>query len=151
MTDKPRPTVRVSLGSASLLAAATAAAGTLNTALASFLLGKPFGVGPDDVRAELTRVRNAGVAAISAAAEASESEAELDLDRVAAAAFDTVEGALRLALRSVEVVRRAGVGPWTDGELEGLQETVEAIAELLPGRGQEPGRQPSGAMAGRNR
>ncbi len=132
MGEETRPTVRVSLESASLLAATTAAAGALNTAVTSYLFGRPAAVGAGDARAALRRVRNAGVAAISAVAEASESEAELDLDRVAAAARDTVQGALWLAHRSLEVVRRAEAGPWTEGELEGLQGTIEEIAKLLP-------------------
>ena len=132
MADEPVPTVRVTLESASILAAATGAAGALNTALATFLLGEPFGVGADNVRAELTSVRNAGVAAITAAAQASESEVELDLDRVAAAAFGTVEGALWLVLRCLDGVRRLGPGPLAEGDVERLRETVESIAELLP-------------------
>ena len=138
MPEETQPTIRVTLESASLLAAATAAAGTLNTALATFLLGEPFGVGADSVRAELTSARDAGLAAISAAAQVSESKAELDLDLVAAAAFDTMEDALGLVLRSLAVVRRAGVGRSTERQLEQLRGTVEGIVKVMAGRGQEP-------------
>ena len=137
--DEPQPTVRVSVESGILLASAMGAAGALNTALASFLLSEPS-VRED--HAELTRVRNAGVWAITTAYEASDSDQVLDLDLVAAAALDTVRDALWLAHRALEVVRRRDVGPWSEAEVERLAGTIEAIAELVPGRGSGAGSGP---------
>ncbi len=133
MTDEPIPIVRVSLESASRLAAATGAAGALNTAVASFLLGDPFHLGVGEVAAELTRVRDAGLSAVRAAQVASAAEDGIDLDLVAEAAGETVDGALWLALRWLEGVRRLGLEPSAEAEVERLQGAVEAIAPLLSG------------------
>ncbi len=138
MADEPRPIVRLSLESASRLAAATAAAGAFNTTLASFLLGDPFGVGDGDAAVELTRVRDAGVSALRAAQAVSAAEDGVDLDLVAEAAGETVAGTLWLALRCLEMARRAGAG--AEGEVARLEETVRAIAELLPGADSPPTR-----------
>ncbi len=132
MAEEPQPIVRVSLESATALAAVTGAAGTLNTALASFLLGDPFRAGGGDVGGELTRRRNAGIAAISAAAVASDSDEVLDLDLVAEAAVETANDALWLVLRCLDGARRLGLEPFAEPEVERLREVVEAIAELLP-------------------
>ncbi len=133
MADEPIPTVRVSPSSGSVLAASMAAVGALNTALASFLLGDPFRVGIEEVDAGLTRVRNRGITAIVGTEVASATDELLDLDLVAEAGLETVDGLLWLAVRCLEMARRAGVGPGLEPEVERLQETVVAIAELLPG------------------
>ncbi len=130
MAEEPQPIVRVSLESGTVLAAVTGAAGALNTALAGFLLGDPFRAGDGDVRGELTRVRNAGVAAITAAAVASDSDEVLELDLVAEAALKTVDDTLWLVLRCLDGVR--GLGSFAEGDVERLREVVEKIAELLP-------------------
>ncbi len=136
MAEASLPFVRVSLESATALAAVTGAAGALNTALASFLLGDPFGDGDGEAHGDgdgkLTRVRIAGVTAVSAAAVAADSDKVLDLDLVAEAAVETVDDALWLVLRCLDGVRRLGVGSPAEREVERLQGTVEAIAELLP-------------------
>ena len=135
MADEQQPTVRVSPASAAVLATATAAAGALNTALATFHLGNPFGRGKlaGDVTAELTRVGNAGVSALRAVEVALSLEDEIDLDLVAESALETVGDALWLVVRSLEGVLRLGVGPSAERQVESLREAVEALAELLPG------------------
>ncbi len=130
MDGESQPRVRVSLESASRLAAATAAAGALNTTVATFFRGDPLAVGAGDA-AELTRVRDAGVSALRAAQVASAAKDGIDLDVVAEAAVETVHGTLWLALRALALARRAGMAP--EGEMERLEATVRGIVELLPG------------------
>ena len=133
MTDEPQPTVRLSVGSASLLVAVTGAAGALNTALAAFLLKDPFGAGVGPIADDLLRVRHGGIVALAAAAEASSSAEVLDLDPVAEAALGTVDNALWLALRALEGIRRLDLGPSAEAEVERFRDTLEALAELAPG------------------
>ncbi len=133
VAHEAQPRVRVSLESASRLAAATAATGALNTALASFLLRDPFGVGVSDLAADLQRLRDAGVSMLRAVEVATAAEEGLDLDLVAEAAVEAVGDALALVDRYLEVARRIGVKAGAEREVERLGETVEGIGELLAG------------------
>ncbi len=97
----------------------------------------------------LRRVRNGGLAAVKSVEEALATADDLDLDVVAEVVVERVDGGLWLALRGLDMVRRLGVGPSADAELERLQGTVEAIVGLLPGTAAGGSPAASGEAAGR--
>jgi uncharacterized protein with GYD domain len=130
MAEDPRPTVKVSFHSATLLARSTAALGTLNAAVADFLRGDPFrtGAGGGGAVAELSRVRQVGAGALRTVGEVSATAGELDLDRVAAAADDVAGGALSLAFHCLQVVRHTGLRRLAESEVDTLEEILEETA-----------------------
>ena len=135
MHEDPDPeVVAVTPFAAARLGIVTAALGAMNTVVASFLLGDPFAVGIEDLKAELTGIRDAGLDVMSTVQEACPSDTEIDLDPVADVAVETIWGTLSLAFRCVDLVRRAEVEPQVKARVDGLEESLEALVECLPAR-----------------
>ncbi len=130
--DDERLTVRVRHNSANALAAATALTGALNISVSSFLLDDPLGVGVEDLADELTSIRHGGGEALRAFEAAIETDGVVDLEPVARVSVRTAGAGVFLALRCLEVIRRAGVGPAVEAEVARLEEEVEALMMGLP-------------------